>query len=290
MAGRSCQALPTLLYKMEASMPIARDFRLGRRDFLQMASAGGLALGLGARPACADDDPHVHGMLMFGRETAFFSHLPLFEGPTPDGTDFNSFHRYQVILEAALTKEQRDIYAKDRKDNPGALFYTIRPQSFVITHVFTPTTAPQRNSITCDIFRNHFERPGKHPVAGLQKAQVKIARVVHGRKFDPRVNRPPALEYFLFGRGKERFLAHAIFVPPDFDHVLPVQFLSVELSDADLSKDVRIVVPDRKNNATERLQPGQRVEAMLRVGSGQPAKAQVEAGPQIYFEEDELKS
>ena len=271
-------------------MPIARDFRLGRRDFLQMASAGGLALGLGARPACADDDPHVHGMLMFGRETAFFSHLPLFEGPTPDGTDFKSFHRYQVILEAALTKEQRDIYAKDRKDNPGALFYTIRPQSFVITHVFTPTTAPQRTSITCDIFRNHFERPGKHPVAGLQKAQVKIARVVHGRKFDPRVNRPPALEYFLFGRGKERFLAHAIFVPPDFDHVLPVQFLSVELSDADLSKDVRIVVPDRKNNATERLQPGQRVEAMLRVGSGQPAKAQVEAGPQIYFEEDELKS
>lgn len=119
---------------------------------------------------------------------------------------------------------------------------------------------------------------------------MKIARVVHGRKFDPRVNRPPALEYFLFGRGKERFLAHAIFVPPDFDHVLPVQFLSVELSDADLSKDVRIVVPDRKNNATERLQPGQRVEAMLRIGSGQPAKVQVEAGPQIYFEEDELKS
>jgi len=273
-------------------MPSARDFRLGRRDFLQMASAGGLALSLGARPAAAkDDEANFHGMLMFGEEAVFFSHLPMFGGVNPeDRTNFGSPHRYQVILEVALTPEQRGAYARDRKGNPGARFYTIAPEDMVLSHLFTPATAPQRTTFTCDISRDHFERPTGHKVPDLQTAQVKIARVVHGRKFDPRVSQPAALEYLLFGRGKERFLAHAIFAPPDFDHVLPVQFLSVELSDADLSKDVRIVVPDRKNLATQRLQSGQRVEAMLRVGSGQPAKVQVEAGPQVYFEEGELKS
>ncbi len=50
--------------------------------------------------------------------------------------------------------------------------------------------------------------------------KVKIARVVHGRKFDPRATKPAVLEYLVVGRGPERFLAHAIFAPPDFDHVV----------------------------------------------------------------------
>jgi hypothetical protein len=279
-----------LLFQMEACMPIARDFRLGRRDFLQMASAGGLALGLGARPASAqDDEANFHGMLMFGEESVFFSHLPMFEGLNEKGTDYASPHRYQVILEAAFTKEQRDAYAKNRKDNPGAPFYSIKPKPFVLSQLFTPTTAPQLTSFACDVCRGHFERPTCQKVAGLQGAQIKIGRVVHGRKFDPRASKPDALEYLLFGRGKERFLAHAIFAPPDFDHILAVQSLSAELSDADLSKDVRIVIPDRKNVLAQRLRQGQRVEALLRIGSGQPAKIQIEPGRRIYFEEGELR-
>jgi len=270
-------------------MAIRRDFRLGRRDFLQMASVGGLALGLGARPASAQEDgPSFHGMLMLGEESVFFSHLPMFHEVDKE---FLSPHRYQVILEAAFTREQREAYAKDRRDNPGTPFYSVEPtEEFVLTHLFTPTTTPQRTSFSCNIFGDHFETPSRRRFPGLQRTQVKIGRVVHGRKFDPRVTKPAALEYLLFGRGKERFLAHAIFAPPDFDHVLPVQFLSVELSDADLSKDVRVVFPDRKNDLAERLQPRQRVEAMLRIGSGQPAKVQIEAGPRIYFEEGELRA
>ena len=47
-------------------------------------------------------------------------------------------HRYQVILEVALTTEQRDAYAKDRKGNPGARLYTIGPEEIVLSHLFTP--------------------------------------------------------------------------------------------------------------------------------------------------------
>ena len=123
---------------------------------------------------------------------------------------------------------------------------------------------------------------------GLQNVRVKVARVVHGRKFDPRASKPAALEYVLFGKGKERFLAHAIFTPPDFDQVLPVTLTGLELTDSDLNQDMRIVIPGRKNVAAERLRQGQRVEAMLRTGSTPPRKVQLEAGPQIYFEEGEL--
>jgi hypothetical protein len=38
----------------------------------------------------------------------------------------------------------------------------------------------------------------------------------------------------------------------------------------------------------ERLRQGQRVEAMLRIGSAAPAKVQLDLGPQVYFEEGEL--
>jgi hypothetical protein len=269
-------------------MTFARDSHMRRRDFLHMASVGGLMLGLGARPAAAEDTPDVHNMLMFGQQAVYFSHLPMFHGANSDDTEFVSPHRFQVILEAAFTSQQMDAYLKDRKAHPDARFYTIGPDELVLSRLFTPPTSPQLTSITCDVFRGHLEVRPKLKVAGLQRAQVKIARVVHGREFNPRASKPSALEYVLFGRGKELFLAHAIFAPPDFDQVLPVSFLSAELTADDLKKDIRMTVPDRQNVVAQRLRPGQRVDATLRIASGEPKKVQIEAGPAIYFEEGEL--
>src|SRR5262249_33692974 len=147
---------------------------------------------------------------------------------------------------------------------------------------------PQLSELTATVFNRHLEKKPTHPVQGLENTNIKIARVVHGREFDPRVSKPPTLEYLLFGRGPERFLAHAIFTPPDFDHVLAVKSLSADLTDRDLEQDVRIAIPDRKNVVTERLREG-RVEGMLHVGSGTPTKVQLEVGRRIYFEEGELQ-
>jgi hypothetical protein len=205
-----------------------------------------------------------------------------------DGTEVISPHRYQVILEAAFTPEQLDHYVKDRQTHPGIRLYTAGPEEFVLSRLFTPEASPQLTSFTATIFRGHLEEPPKRPVPGLQGVRVRIARVVHGRMFDPRANKPAVLEYLLLGRGKERFLAHAIFAPPDFDHVLPVNLSGPELEDRDLRQDVRVRIPDRKNVAADRLRRGQRVEAMLHIGTAPPKKVQLEAGPQVYFEEGEL--
>lgn len=269
-------------------MSIACDWRMDRRRLLQSTGLAALALSVGAPPAAAEDRPATHNMLMFGEQTVFFSHLPMFEALNPAGTEFVTPHRFQVILQAALTPQQMASYAKDRQANPGTQFYTIGPKKFVLTRLFEPKAAPRLKEFEATVFRGHLEANPNHPVRGLVNVKVKIARVVHGRKFDPRASKPDALEYLVFGRGPERFLAHAIFGPPDFDHVVKLSAVSPDLTDRDLEQDVRVAIPDRKNVAAQRLREGQRVDGMLRIGSGAPTKVQLEVGKRIYFEEGEL--
>ena len=170
MGGRSCQALPTLLYKMEASMPIARDFRLGRRDFLQMASAGGLALGLGARPACADDDPHVHGMLMFGRETAFFSHLPLFEGPPRMAPTSN----HSIVIRSSWRRPLPRSNATS----------TRRIARTILGRSFTRSDHNRSSSLTSSLQRRHRSEPPSPATsfATISRGRANIRLPVYRRR------------------------------------------------------------------------------------------------------------
>jgi hypothetical protein len=277
----------------------AFDRYASRRAFLASSAAGALALGaMASRSAAveaAEDAPNTHNMLVFGEQAVFLSHLPMFGALNATKTDFRSPHRYQVILEVAFTKEGqdlRDIYVKDRQAHPGTRIYTLNPdREFVLSRLFTPAKMPKLTSFTATVFRGHFEQSGV-PVPGLEQIVVKVVRVVHGRKFDPRVKNPATLEYLLVGKGPERFLAHAIFAPPNFDQVLAFKSTGRELTDADLGEDVRVSAPNRKNVVAERLREGQKVQAMLRVGAAPgkaPATIHIEAGPQFYFEEGELR-
>jgi hypothetical protein len=268
----------------------------GRRQFLQTAF-GALA---GARLAfpgnvgaqAVEDPPNTHNMLVVGGQTVFLSHLPMFDGLDKAKTAFRSPHRYQVILEATFSnqgKDVTDLYLKDRQANPATRIYTLNPEEFVITRAFTPREKPLVTTFNAVVFRGHLEQGGK-PIPGLQKAAVNVTRVVHGRMFDPVGKKPAELEYILFGKGTELFLAHAIFAPPDFDQCLAVKLSGVELTAKDLAQDIRLILPERKNVVTERLREKQKGEATLRIGSpgSTTPKGQVEVGVELYFEEGEL--
>ena len=276
----------------------AFDRHTSRRAFLTSGAAGALAFsGVVSRSAdveAAEDAPNTHNMLVFGEQAVFLSHLPMFGVLNKTKTDFRSPHRYQVILEAAFTKEGkdlRDLYVKDRQAHPTTRIYTLNPDTFVLSRLFRPAKTPKLTSFTATVFRGHFEQGGV-PVPGLEQIVVKVVRVVHGRKFDPRVKNPGTLEYLLVGKGPERFLVHAIFAPPNFDQVLSVKSTGRELTDADLSEDVRVSVPNRKNIVAARLREGEKVQGMLRLGPAQgktPSTIQIEVGPQVYLEEGELR-
>ena len=58
----------------------------------------------------SQETPDLHGFVMMGIEKIFFCHLPMF---------FVANHRYQVIFEGELGRDDMETYLKIRKENPG---------------------------------------------------------------------------------------------------------------------------------------------------------------------------
>jgi len=278
----------------------APDF-LNRRRFIRHTAAGMIgwlsvehATAPAGAIAAAEDDVNTHNMLIAGKESAFVSHLPMFEGLDAAKTEFTSPHRYQFIAEASFTVDGKPVtklYLDDRRKNPDVRIYTLGPsEQFVLTHLFPAgSSQPARRSFTAKVVRGHLEQGGK-TVPGLGNVTVNVDRVIHARKFDPRAARPEALEYVLFGTPGDLLLAHAIMQPPDFDQVVGIAVKGTTLTAADLTGDVRLVFPDRKNAAAARVRESQTLKGLLRRTS-QPGKdlpVDVQVTRQFYFEEGEL--
>ena len=168
----------------------------GRRAFLKTSAAAIVAASGWRASASAvglEDSPSVHGMLIFGKETVFLSHLPIFGSP----------HDYQVILEAAFAKPGRDPqsdYFNDVK-RTGTKIYTLEPDRFILPRL---SANPPLRSFTADIYRGHFERfpttRAKDAARIGQGVEVTVTRVIHFRKFDPAAVKPAELDTFCSAR------------------------------------------------------------------------------------------
>ncbi len=239
------------------------------------------------------DDPNIHNMMLVGENTAFASHLPMFQGLNRAGTEYVAPHRYQVILEVTFSKDGRDVtqlYLDDRKRNPRVKMYTIGPTNeFVLPTLFEPGSQPRSNRFMATVFRGHLERRGV-PVSGLDSVVVNVRRVIHASRFDPAAQRPQRLSYILFGKGGELFLAHSITRPPDFDQILSVRVDGHAFTDDELARGVGVTVPDRPDDLLRRIRPGESATGAFRIsGARQPLNLAIRAGTELYFEEGELR-
>jgi hypothetical protein len=236
------------------------------------------------------DRPAGHGMAVVGSSTVFLSHLPMFMSP----------HDYQVILEVTFTKQGSDpqrIYAEDRRRHPSEKLYTFEPtRAFVLPDLFPPDPhhlAPLK-SFQGNIYRGHFERfPSEH---AQEQARIgrdvvaNVVNVVYARKFAPDAKGLDHLEYVLFGRGQELFLAHVITKPPDFDHILAVKVAGQQLTDEGLRHGIPIKFPGRANTLQQRINAKDtRLLGGIEV-AGKPVPVEIEAGVEFYFETGDLAS
>jgi hypothetical protein len=157
--------------------------------------------GIGAEP------PGFHGMLLFGSERIYMSHLPMF---MPQ-------HRYQAIWEVSFGEAGDASYRAEwaRQDNAGGIF-TLAPQELFRL----PDLTAARTSFTADVHVGHFERPGHRKL--LEGATVTLKQAVHWHPFLPGDRRPDQATYVLFGGDDELFLAHWISTAPNYDQVLAV--------------------------------------------------------------------
>src|SRR5262245_30824800 len=231
----------------------------------------------------AADRPATHNMLVVGEETVYLSHLPMFqEKGTPPMP-----HRYQAILE--VTFEKQEGYVKDRREHQTTKIYTLNPEIFVLPELVSsdPQQKPRRSFKANAVFRGHLEKDG---VPILKNVEVSVKQVSHFREFDLKAKKSPQLEYLLFGKGQELFMAHLITAPPDFDQILAVKVTGHQFTNEELAKGVPVVFPGTTNAATSRLKEKQRVAGEMKVDNvPAPKKIQIEVNREFYFEEGELR-
>jgi len=217
----------------------------------------------------AADDHGVHGMLLFGEDVLYLSHLPM----------FMSMHDRQVILEVTLARGQDDVgelYRADRQDS-GERVYTLVPEPFPL-HKLGMESAAALRSFTGTVHRGHFEKAGNEVIA--RDVTVTVENVVHFRQFDPDADNVPELQYLLFGRGSELYLAHLISKAPDFDQIVPVASISHRFSEETLRRGVRLAFPARENDILARLRGQEQATARVEVV--------LETATELYLEEGEL--
>jgi len=215
-----------------------------------------------------------HGMLVVGLDTIFCYHLPMFMSP----------HDYQVILEGTLSQPGSDpqgTYREDRKAHGQTRVYTFAPAPFVLPDVFQP--APKVRKIHGRLFRGHFESPPEFPAKPFQiggDVTVNITNVVFAQKLLPLPRALDSLEYLLFGKGAEIFLAHLITRKGDFDHVVSATVKGHEFTDDELRHGVRIHFSGKANTRGDKL-----VEGKTASGSAQISdkKVVVELTPLLEF-------
>jgi len=232
------------------------------------------------------DDAAKHGMLLFGEESAYLSHFPMFRPHRP--------HDYQAIMEVALSKEGTDqlaAYVEDRQAHPQTKVYTWVPaMAFVLKDFASPDPHhPHGGSVVGSIVRGHFERDGSFTI--LTGVETNATNTVHFRQFDPDAEGLAQLQYILFGKAPELFLAHLITKPPDFDQILSVRVMGNEFTDDELRHGVPVVVPERANSFFERIREGEQAPAKAQLAGQDASRAieiQVEADTEYYFEDGEL--
>jgi hypothetical protein len=272
-----------------------------RREFLKSTAAaaaglGCLSLGLKATPRAqnppAEDFPNTHNMMVVGVKTAYISHLPMFVNDGP-GPVFDSPHRFQVILEATFNEGANDrtqLYAKDRLAHPAVKMYTLKPANFVLSRV-DPKGMALKTFRGKGIFRGHLERGGRVIIGSnnVPSFDVNVKNVVHFHEFDPQATRPAKLEYLLFGKGAELFLAHFITKPPDFDQIISVRIPNHPFTEAQLSSGMHVVF-DRGNTAVKRLKEKDKATGEFQLPGATAPTLSVEAVREFYFEEGELSA
>ena len=234
-------------------------------------------------------------MMLVGSKTAFLSHLPMFVHRS-SGPEFDSPHRFQVILEATFSEGEKnltEVYFSDRIKNPSVKMYTLNPDLFVLSHV-NPGGEALKTFRANALIRGHLERGGKSLIGDFDNPptggafDVNVVNVVHFREFDPKATKPAKLEYILFGKGSELFLAHMISKPNDFDQIISIKSTGPAFSDEELGKGLRVEFSERGNTSKERLKEKVKASGVFHVPGGSPRTVPVEVVKEFYFEEGEL--
>jgi len=152
------------------------------------------------------DQPTTHGMLIFGDQVTYASHLPMFHAP----------HDYQLIMKLSMVSASRadtiGYYQQAKQD--GLTLFTLLPEVLDLNELIDGS----KTSFNAHLFSGHFERNGEN--LGLVK--VTVEKIVYSNKLEPIQELNPYHKYLMFGENGEYFAAHVIEEKPSFDAILKI--------------------------------------------------------------------
>ena len=156
------------------------------------------------------DSPSVHGMLLFGKEVIYLSHLPMFHNP----------HNYQVLLEVEMSPKAMLTYTQALKNYPNETVYTIVPEVFSL-----PKLKDELKVFKAQVYKGHFERGGQ---AITKSIEFKVKSVLLFKELHDGTTKPIDSKQTLIGNKFEQYLIHQINSVPDFDQVTKVVIEDLE--------------------------------------------------------------
>jgi hypothetical protein len=186
-----------------------------------------------AMPMPQQETPAVHGMFMFGSDTVFLSHMPMFAMAN---------HQYQVVLQVTLPPDAMNLYRAQKQQHPQAVLNLANPEDeFILPDLQTGTRTQFNASLWPDYTNDGGGTQIGDPFA--TNVPVHVDQIVHFRHFDPNATRPPNLEYLLFGTATEAHLSHLITSEPDFQHILTLATVPRWAGADQLSGGVELQMP-----------------------------------------------
>lgn len=223
------------------------------------------------------DRPATHGMLLFGDQVTYASHLPMFHAP----------HDYQLIMKLELLDvgKLKTLEKYKQAKLQGTMLFTLVPEIMDLSKVIDGS----KKSFSAEVFAGHFERGGQN----LGQVLVKVSKITYSAKLA--ANQLPSQpfqneSYLLFGEAGEYFGAHLIKGKPSFDAVVsvsqPTKMLNVPCNRRNCPDPIAVPITDSQLPLTVRSSVTAPASGDFLGSPFKDVHATVKTS--IYYEEDEL--
>ncbi len=149
----------------------------------------------------------VHGMVLFGGEQLYVSHIPLYMTP----------HDYQAL--AKVTISSTGLAAYNKYNVSGQQYFTLAPKPFVLPQLLSGALT----TFKADLYRGSFEQGGRVIASNVT---VTVQKVEYQTRLSKAAVPASSLTYLTLNDGENSYLAHKITAPNNFDHIVQIKWLN----------------------------------------------------------------
>ena len=199
-----------------------------------------------AAPKIIDPPAAVHGMVLFGSDTIYASHIPMYHVP----------HDWQALFQVTLSHPTVDAKALYLQQVASGVqpFITIEPSPLVLTKLLNG----QIHSFAASLYRGTFEEDSQKLLQGMT---VTVKTVLFQQHLSLDAAALPRLTYLLIPTSlTSAMLVHRISAPDNFDQIVQVKTVATPLPTTPTGTVSTVVFPGVADTSAARLRAGDAIE------------------------------